>query len=192
MHGFLQDLRYGLQVLLKTPVFTLAAVLLIAVGIGANTTVFTWFKAAFLQPVPGALEPTRLVTMNMAEGERGGYSNSYPEYLFLRDHNTVFSGLIAYNLIPLNLGAGREPEQVWAGIVTANYFDVLGVRPLLGRGFLPEEETGEGAHPVAVLGYGLWQRRFAGEAGVIGRTITINKAGYTVVGVAPRGLAGSS
>jgi len=191
MHGFLQDLRYGLRVLLKTPVFTLAAVLLIAVGIGANTTVFTWFKAAFLQPVPGASEPTRLVTMNMAEGERGGYSNSYPEYLFLRDHNTVFSGLIAYNLIPLNLGAGREPEQVWAGIVTANYFDVLGVRPILGRGFLPEEEIGEGAHPVAVLGYGLWQRRFAGETSVIGRSITINKAGYTVVGVAPHGFAGT-
>jgi predicted permease len=191
MHGFLQDLRYGLRVLLKTPLFTLAAAILIAVGIGANTTVFTWFNAAFLQPVPGASEPTRLVTMNMAEGERGGYSNSYPEYLYLRDHNTVFSGLVAYSLIPLNLGAGREPEQVWAGIVTANYFDVLGVRPVLGRGFLPEEETGEGAHPVAVIGYGLWQRRFAGDRGVIGRPITINKAGYTVVGVAPRGFAGT-
>jgi predicted permease len=191
MHGFLQDVRYGLRVLLKTPLFTLAAVLLIAVGIGANATVFTWFKAAFLQPVPGAWEPTRLVTMNMAEGERGGYSNSYPEYLYLRDHNTVFSGLIAYNLIPLNLGVGREPEQVWAGIVTANYFDVLGVRPILGRGFLPAEETGEGAHPVAVLGYGLWQRRFAGDRGVVGRQVIINKAGYTIVGVTPRGFAGT-
>jgi predicted permease len=191
MHGFLQDIRYGLRVLLKTPVFTLTAVLLIAVGIGANTTVFTWFKAAFLQPVPGASEPRRLVTMNLAEGERGGYSNSYPEYVYLRDHSTVFSGLIAYNLIPLNLSAGGEPEQAWAGIVTANYFDVLGVKPFLGRGFLPEEEIGEGAHPVAVLGYGLWKRRFAGDRGVVGRQITINRAGYTVVGVTPRGFAGT-
>jgi hypothetical protein len=98
MHGFLQDLRYGLRVLLKTPLFTLAAVLLIAIGIGANTTVFTWFKAAFLQPVPGASKPTRLVTMNMAEGK----ARRLPipsRYLYLRDHHGLL-GLVAYSLIP--------------------------------------------------------------------------------------------
>src|SRR5437868_2729386 len=129
--------------------------------------------------------------MTLALDNCGGCSNSYPEYLYVRDHSRTLDGVIAYDLIPLNISTSSEPQQIFAGIVTANYFKVLGVKPVLGRGFLPEEDQGEGGHAVAVLGYTLWQQRFAADRSIIGKQISINRHPFTVIGVAPPAFSGT-
>jgi len=194
MQTLWQDLRYGARMLFKQPGFTLIAVLTLALGIGANTAIFTWLKAIFLQPLPGVAASQRLVTLHSVltrSGDRA-ISVSYPDYKDYRDRNEVFSGLAAFTIETFNLldGAG-QPERVWGSVVSGNYFDVLGVRMTLGRGFAPEEDRTPGSHPVVVISHGLWQRRFAGDPALVGRTIKLNQRDFTVIGVAAAGFAGS-
>jgi len=158
----------------------------LALGIGANATIFTWIKAVLLASLPGIEQPENLVEIWGATHNNSALSTSYLDYLDFRDSNNVLSGLVAHQVLPLNLGHGEKPERVWAGIVSGNYFDVLGVKPLVGRTFLPEEDRTPNTHPVAVIGYGLWQRRFGGDPNVVGRKITLNEHDFTIIGVTPK------
>jgi predicted permease len=183
---FRQDLRYGLRILLRRPGFTLVVALTLALSIGANATIFTWIKAVLLQPLPGIERPEELVEIWGATRNNSALSSSYLDYLDFRDRNEVFSGLVAHQVAPLNLGRGARPERVWGAVVSGNYFDALGVKAAVGRTFLPEEDRTPNARPVAVIGHGLWQRRFGGDPNVVGQTVTLNEHDFTVIGVAPR------
>jgi macrolide transport system ATP-binding/permease protein len=189
-----QDLRYGARMLLKNPGFTLIAVITLALGIGANTAIFTWLKAIYLQPLPGVAASHRLVTLRstLIKSANSPIWVSYPNYKDYRDRNEVFSGLAAFNFNSFNLVYGEgQPERIWGSLVSGNYFDVLGVRAALGRFFAPDEDRTPGTHPVAVISHRLWQRRFAADPLLIGKTIRLNKLDFTVIGVAPEGFRGS-
>jgi len=189
METFWQDLRYSLRTLFKKPGFTFVVVTTLALGIGANATIFTWIKAVLLASLPGIEQPEKLVEVWGATRNNSALSSSYVDYLDYRDQNKVLSGLTAHQVLPLNLGRSEKPERVWGAIVSGNYFDVLGVRALIGRTFLPEEDRTPNTHPVVVIGYGLWERRFGADPNVLGRTITLNEHDFTVIGVAPKDFA---
>jgi macrolide transport system ATP-binding/permease protein len=189
METFWQDLRYSLRALFKRPGFTFVVVTTLALGIGANATIFTWIKAVLLASLPGIEQPEKLVEIWGATRNNSALSSSYVDYLDYRDQNKVLSGLIAHQVLPLNLGRGDKPERVWGAIVSGNYFDVLGVKALIGRTFLPEEDRTPNTHPVVVIGYGLWERRFGGDPNVLGRIIALNEHDFKVIGVAPKDFA---
>jgi predicted permease len=191
MATLLQDLRYGLRMLLKNPGFTAVAVLTLALGIGANSTIFSWINSTLLDPIPGLSRTSDLVTL--MRGERSEHPTppfSYLDYRDLRDNNRTFSGLLGYHDDFMALTGAGKPERIYGALASANYFDVLGVRPILGRGFLPAEEQKPGGAPVVVISYGLWQSHFAADRAVLGRTIEINRHPYAIVGVTPRGFQG--
>jgi predicted permease len=191
MGTLIQDIRYGLRVLAKRPGFTIAAVITLALGIGLNAAIFSLYNAVLLRPLP-ARDPQRLVNLySVTQGEPGTGIFSYPEYSLYRDRNTSFSSVAAYAGGRVLLAGGSSaPESLQAQMVSANFFDMLGASPALGRAFSLDEDNTPGAHPVVVLGYSLWQRRFGGDAGLVGRTITLNNLSYTVIGIAPRDFIG--
>ncbi|MFL6274021.1 MAG: ABC transporter permease [Blastocatellia bacterium] len=187
----LQDLRYSLRMLGKTPAFTLVAVLSLAIGIGANTTVFSIVNALLLRPLPGLQEPSRLVDLH-ATSPHGQYGTfSYPDYEYYRDHTDQFEGIAAYTMLEAYLNTGDQPEHTFGNLVSGNYFDVLGARPALGRFFTPEEGQTPDTHPVVVISYSLWQRRFSGEPQAIGRAMTVNNHSYTIIGIAQKNFRGT-
>ncbi len=188
----MHDLKFALRQLLKSPGFTAVAALTLALGIGANTAAFSWIQSVLLRTLPGVAEMDRLVVL-LPRHISGGLIDtmSYPEARELAEHKELFAGVVASQYGPLSLHAGQEPEWVWGQMVTANFFDVLGVRPLLGRTFLPDEESVPGGHPVVVLSHAFWQRRFQGETNIIGRKITLNRHAFTVVGVAATDFRGT-
>jgi len=179
-----QDLRYGLRMLRKSPGFTILAILTLGLGIGANSTVFSWINATLLTPVPGMPHPSEVVSITRgAHGD--AESLSYPDFKDLRDRSRSFSGMTAFGLWPLSLTGRGKPVRVWGTVVSANYFDVLGVRPMLGRSFLPSEDAAPNGAPVAVISYRLWQGHFAGNSSIVGTTVDIDTHPFTVVGVTP-------
>jgi predicted permease len=180
-----QDLRYGARMLLKHPGFTFIAVLTLALGIGVNTALFSVVNAVLLRPLPYA-EPERLVQIYEANAQQGydRFSFSLANFVDHRDQQTGFEQMAAYFRRDANLTGAGEPERVQVAIVSANFFPLLRVQPLLGRGFLTEEET-LGKHRVAVLSYGLWQRRFGADPGILNQPVTLGGNVYTVVGVLP-------
>jgi predicted permease len=192
MHTLWPDLRYGARVLVKKPGFTLIAVLTLALGIGANTAIFSLVNTALLRPLP-VEDPKRLVSLNSAsfDGEQNFPTFSYPNYRDLRDRNNVLTALMAYRFAPVSLSHQGVNERLWGYLVTGNYFEGLGVKPALGRFFTPDDDKAPGAHPVAVLTYDCWQKRFAGEPQTVGQTILVNGRNFTIIGVAPRGFYGS-
>jgi hypothetical protein len=181
MDILLQNLRYAFRMLRKNPGFTLVAVITLALGIAANTTIFSWINATLLNPIPGVSRPSEMVAVEM--GRAGSFS--YPDFLDLRDRNTSFGGMTAFAFAPASLTGDGKPERIWATIVTANYFDVLGVKPALGRGFLPEEDKSPSGAPVAVISDRLWHLRFGGDPAIVGKTIHLNTHPLTIVGVTP-------
>jgi predicted permease len=186
-----QDLRYGARMLVKNPGFTLIAVITLALGIGANLIVFSVVNAVMLKPLP-VTRPDELVSLYTSDfsGPRYGMS-SYPDYLDIRDRAQALDGLIAYWRQSVIMRRGGQAEEfITADIVTGNYFETLGIRPAPGRAFLPDEDRTRGTHPVAVMSYGCWQRRFGGDPNLVGKTITLNNLGYTVIGIAPPEFAG--
>jgi putative ABC transport system permease protein len=185
-----QDLRYGARALRKSPGFALVAVVTLALGIGANTAIFSVVDAVLLRPLPYP-EPERLVMLWTTMKSQGisQSGSAMPDYREWRDQTRSFEGLGAFYYSDFNLaGDSGEPARAQGARVTAHLFDVLGVRPALGRNFLPEEEQ-YGRHQVALLSYGLWQRRYAGDARIVGREISLAGQLYTVVGVMPQGTA---
>ena len=186
-----RDVRFGLRTLRRNPGFTAVAVLTLALGIGVNSTIFSWINATLLSPIPGAAATRAIVSVTRGGTVRAAGEFSYPDYLDLRDRTRRLSGLIAFTTRPMDLTGTGKPLRVWGTAASANYFDVLGVRPVLGRGFLPAEGEKPGGAPVVVLGYALWQGRFGGDSSVVGRTIHIDRHPFTVVGVAPADFQGS-
>ncbi len=187
MGTMLQDLKYGLRILAKNPGFTAVAVLTLALGIGANTVVFSVVNALVQRQLP-VEDPERLVFL---QTKGGGTSHSFPNYKELRDRNNAFTGLAGYRISPMSLEVGGGANRVWGYLATGNYFDVLGVAPVAGRLFHQEDDQRPGGSPFAVLSYDCWQRRFGGDPKVVGSTIRINRLSYTVLGVAPPGFHGT-
>ena len=181
MTGWFRDIRYAVRQLSKARVFTLTAIITLALGIGANSTIFSWMNSTLFSPVPGANPQGSLVAFG--RGEDNYFS--YPDYLDLRDHAHSLSGMIAWYLGEVDLTGQGKPQRLWSGLTTANYFDVLGVRPLKGRFFEPGEGEKPGGAPVAVLSYRTWQLLFDGDPNIVGRTINLNQHPYSVIGVAP-------
>ncbi|HKQ61525.1 MAG TPA: ABC transporter permease [Candidatus Polarisedimenticolaceae bacterium] len=191
MGTLVQDLRYALRRLAKNPGFALVAVLTLALGIGANAAIFSAARA-LLRPRLAVPAPERLVGLYRKVPQDAAYNRfSYPNYRDVRERSRVFDGLAAYYFTTLNLSGGGGTERAWGKIVSANYFAVLGVRPALGRGFLPEEDGPAGAHPVAVISHGLWQRRFGADPQVVGRELRLNGQPLTIVGVTPADFRGT-
>jgi predicted permease len=184
------DLRYGLRMLGKNPGFTVIAVLTLALGLGANTAIFSLLNTALLRPLP-IEQPEQLVTLNNTAERRTFAAFSYPNYKDFRDRNQVFSGLIAYRFAPLALSHNGVNERLWGYLVTGNYFEVLGVKAALGRVISVDDDRTRGAHPVAVMSYKCWQTRFGGDPGIIGKGVIVNSRSYTIIGVAPPGFCGT-
>ncbi|HTV60413.1 MAG TPA: ABC transporter permease [Verrucomicrobiae bacterium] len=191
MTSLLQDIQYSWRLIAKAPGFAALAILTLALGIGANTTIFSWINWALLNPVPGVAKPGEI--LSLTQGKQGDTSLgfSYPDLEALRDGQKSFSGITGAIFAPMSLTSQSKPERIWGMVATANYFDVLGVRPILGRGFLPEEDEKPGGAPVAVISYRLWQRNFGGRADIVGQSIEINRQSYTIVGVTPPEFRGS-
>ena len=184
MEILLQDLRYGVKALLKTPLFTTIAIATVALGIGANTAIFSVVNAVLLRPLPYK-DPGRLVSL-FEESENGEVNGvSLPNFVDLRDQNQVFEQMAAYRWQAFNLTSIEDPQLLDGWYVSSDFFPVLGVNPILGRTFLPEEDKADGTR-VVLLSYRLWQRQFGGEPNLIGQTVTINAQDYTVVGIIPR------
>jgi len=187
-----QDARYGFRALRNSPGLPALAVLTLALGIAANSTIFSWINSTLLDPIPGAKRPGDLVTV--MRGERTEHPSppfSYRDYRDLRDANHSFTSLLAYHHEYASLTSDAKPERIYAVLTSANYFETLGVRPILGRAFVPaEDQGGEGSAAVVVLSYGLWQSHFGGDRSIIDRRIEINRYPYTVIGIAPPGFQG--
>jgi len=185
MDTLIKDIRYGIKSLLKQPGFLAVGVLSIALGIGVNTTIFSFINTALFRPLPFP-ESQELVRV------WDGNSSSYPDYAAYRDEGKVFSGLAAYAQRPLNLNVNGESQRIWGEMVTGNYFDVLKVKPALGRGFLAEEDRTPGTHPVVVISNALWRRDFGSDPAIIGKGINLNNHSYTVIGVMPENFVGAT
>lgn len=187
MDTILQDLRYALRTLQTRPGFTAVAVLILGLGIGANTAVFTFINGVLFKP-GHVREPEQLVWLTPTSAGRFR-SLSYPDYVQFRDRVRSFSGAIAWSSASLALG-GQTPERVAGLVVTAGFFDLLGERPALGRGFVMAEDQERGAHPVVVLGHNFWQRRFGSDPFILDSSIIVNGRAFRVVGVAPEEFTG--
>jgi predicted permease len=193
MH-LLQDIRFALRTFAKSPLFVAVAVLSLAFGIGANTAIFTLTDQVLVRALP-VQHPEQLVLLS-AVGQhygsnRGWNRISYPMYQDFRDHNTVFSGMFCFIETEMNLSYGGRTERVSGELVSGNYFPVLGVKAAMGRLFTANDDKWQNAHPVAVLSYGYWLSRFAGNPAVIGQKLVINGYPYTIVGVSQSEFAGT-
>src|SRR6201996_9209933 len=186
-----RDVRYALRQLRKSPGFTITATAMLAVAICANSTVFSWIDGTMLRPIPGARNTGKLVSLQ--RGERNFSPTppfSYLDYRDLREQNRTLTGILAYHNDWIALTGGAQPERVYIANVSANYFDVLGIQPMLGRFFLPEEESR--AIPNVVLGYSLWKTRYAADPAIVGKSIEVARHPVTVIGVAPEGFVGAA
>ncbi|HYL77393.1 MAG TPA: ABC transporter permease [Bryobacteraceae bacterium] len=196
LESLLQDLRYAARMLRRSPGFTAVAVLSLALGIGANATIFSVINSLMLRALP-VRNPEQLVTIGDNDGQtRTNYFKGYGQYQKFRQLTQVFSSVAAVgnvdrsNVAINGTGGGMDTAQVRVALVSGNYFSMLGVQPLIGRTLTPDDDRVPGGHPVAMIGYGYWERRFALSSGVIGRTLTLNGTTYTIVGVTPRGFLG--
>jgi putative ABC transport system permease protein len=187
-----RNLLYALRGFRNNPTFTAVAIASLALGIGLNTAIFNLVSAVLLQPLP-VRDPTRLMSVFTLDRNNPGLKGcSYPNYKDYRDRNTVFSGLALYTSIPVTLTGESQLEDVSGQLVSGNYFDVLGVKPLLGRTFLPEEDRVPDAQAVVVIAYAFWTRRFGSSRGAIGATLGLNNRRYTIIGIAPKGFHGAN
>src|SRR5467141_4366302 len=191
MNSFLQDVRYSLRLIAKAPGFAAIAILTLALGIGANTTIFSWTNAALLNPVPGLASASEVVSLTLNRPGENPFPFTYPDIEAIRDGQQSFTGIAACGFIQMSLTGKARPERVSAMVASANYFDVLGVRPILGRGFLPAEDAKPGDAPVVVISYRLWQTHFGANPNIVGQTLEINQHPYIIVGVTPAVFQGS-
>jgi predicted permease len=186
-----RDVRYALRQLRKSPGFAITATAMLALAICANSTVFSWIDGTMLRPIPGARDTGDLVSLQ--RGERNVSPTppfSYLDYRDLREQNHTFTGILAYHNDWIALTGGAQPERVYIANVSANYFDVLGIKPVLGRFFLPDEEAR--AVPNVILGYSLWKTRYGKDPAIVGKSIEIARHPVTVIGVAPEGFVGAA
>ena len=185
----MNDIRYGLRALLRSPAFTIVAALSLALGIGANTAIFSLVNAVLIRPMP-VQDPGALAALYTTDQRNpGNLPLSHLNFKDLRAQNAVFTDVAAFTFTQLNWSAGNESEQILAQVTTANYFSLLGAEPALGRGFGPEED--ERPTNVAVVSHGFWQRSLGSDPNIVGKTLTLNRTPFTVVGVAQKGFAGT-
>jgi predicted permease len=190
METLLKDIRYGLRTLFKSPGITIVALASLALGIGANTAIFSIVNSFILAPLP-VEQPKQLISVFTADTKNpGNLPMSHLNYEDYRDRNDVFTGVLAYTYAALSWN-DYESKQVGALVVSGNYFDVLGVKAALGRTFLPEEDKTPGTHPVVVISYGFWQRSLGSDPGVIGKSLKLNRHDFTVIGVAAKDFIGT-
>ncbi|HEY0875219.1 MAG TPA: ABC transporter permease [Vicinamibacterales bacterium] len=185
----IHDIKYGLRMLFRSPAFTAVAALSLGLGIGANTAIFSLINILLLRPIPVA-EPARLASVFTTDQRNpGNLPLSHLNYKDLREQNQVFSGMAAFTFAQVNWSTGSEAQPVPVQAVSGNYFPLLGSEPVIGRGFLAEEDGKP--TPVAVLSHGFWERSFGSDPSIVGKTVTLNRTPFTVVGVAPRGFTGT-
>jgi len=180
-----KDIRYAVRMLTKTPAVTLVAVLTLALGIGANTAIFSGVSAFIMRPLP-VPHPERLIRpLEIAEDGSVGDEISYPDFSDYRTQIASYADLAGENMVQAALDTEDQNDVIWGQAVTGNYFDVLKVKPFMGRAFLPDEDKSPGANPVVVLGHSLWQRRMASDPNIVGKKVQLNNRTYEVIGVAP-------
>lgn len=191
MGTVIQDLRFALRQLIKNPGFAVLATVTLALGIAANSTIFSWINSTLLNPIPGIAHTSNMITI--MRGERSEHPTppfSYLDFADLRDSTQSFSGLLGYHDDYMAITGSGKPERIYGTLASANYFEVLGVHPILGRSLLPSAPNERLGVPEAVLGYDLWQKQFAADPSIVGKTVQINLHPYTIVGVAPEGFIG--
>src|ERR1700757_1264761 len=192
MQTFLQDLRFGFRMLRRSPGFSILAILCLTLGIGTNAAVLSWIEGILIRPYPLVAHQDRMFALNATTRGENGYTGlSYPEFLDYQKNSTLFESFIVDKITGTTLSVGDRAERASGAIVSANYFDALGVRPILGRGFRPEEGEGRNAHPVTVIGYQTWKDRYGGDPNIIGRTQYLNGVQHTIIGVAPEKFHGT-
>ena len=188
----LQDLRFGFRMLRRSPGFSILAILCLTLGIGANAAVFSWVEGILFRPYPAVTHQEQLLAITgTARGESDPTDLSWPDLLDLQRSCRLFDSFIVTKIMGTTLSIGDRAEVTTGSIVSANYFDAIGVHPILGRGFEPGEDSGRNAHPVTVISYQLWQGRFKGDPQIIGKTQRLNNVLHTIVGVAPEGFYGT-
>lgn len=190
MNNLMQDVRYAARVLAKAPAFTAVAVLTLALGIGANTAVFSFMNSLFFRPLPAA-DPDRIVRVTGANGDSRFDVMSYPSYLDIRDRTQSFAGIAGHTPITVSFGMGGEPENLSGEMVSGNYFTVQGVRAMQGRTLTADDDVSIGAHPVVVISHALWRRAFGGAHDTVGRTIYLNGHAFNVIGILPPEFQGT-
>ena len=192
-----QDIRFGARTLIKNPMFTAVAVVTLALGIGANTTIFSLTNQVLLRNLP-VDHPDQLVILRSPGDKAGRISSdgdgaasfSYPMYKDLRDRSDVLAGVLARYAVSLSVAGDGQTERVSGELVSGNYFQLLGVPPAYGRAFSPADETTPGANPVAMLSYGFWKRRFGSDPSILNKTLQVNGTPLTVVGMTPQSFTG--
>jgi len=187
-----QDLRYGVRQLWRSPGFSSLAILCLTLGIGANTAVFSWIEGILFRPYPAVAHQERLLALaGTARGETGPTGISWPDFLDLQRSCTLCDAFFVSKITGSTLNVGDRAERTTGSIVSANYFDAIGVHPVLGRGFEPGEDAGSDAHPVAVISYQLWRNRFKSDPQIVGQTQRLNNVPHTIIGIAPEGFYGT-
>lgn len=189
--NLLHDFRFASHQLIRNPGFAAVAIVIFALGITANSTIFSWINSTLLDPIPGIAHTSDMITI--MRGERGEHPTppfSYLDFADLRDSTRSFTGLLAYHDDYMTITGSARPERLYGALVSSNYFEVLGVQPILGRSLAPTAPQERLGTAEAVLGYGLWQRRFGADPSIVGKTVQINLHPYTIVGVAPEGFQG--
>jgi macrolide transport system ATP-binding/permease protein len=189
--NFLQDVRFGLRMLRRSPGFSILAILCLTLGIGANAAVFSWVEGILFRPYPLVSHQERLLALAGTARDEHHTETSWPDLLDLQRSCTLCDTLFVSKITGATLSIGERAEVTTGSIVSANYFDAIGVHPILGRGFEPGEDSGRSAHPVAVISYQLWQTRYKGDPQINGKTRRLNNVPYTIIGVAPQGFYGT-
>ena len=190
METLFKDLRYGIRSLLKRPGFAAIAVITLALGIGANTAIFSLVNTVLLRSLP-VDHPEQIVSVSLRAKGDALNAFSYPNYIDFRDRNQVLSGLLAYRFVPMSLSRGGNNERIWSYEVSGNYFDVLRVQAIKGRTFFAEEDRARLSHPVAVVSYTCWQRRFGADPDLVGKDVLLNNHQFKIIGIAPEGFKGT-
>ena len=191
MENLIKDIRYGVRTFMKNPGVTLVAVVTLALGIGANTAIFSAVNAFLMRPLPVPNAHELIRPMEMAEDRGLTDEMSYPDFLDYRNQSTSFAGLSAEDMVQVAINSENQNDVIWGQVVSANYFDVMQVKPILGRAFLPEEDKTINESPVVVLSHSFWQRRMASDSNIVGKTVQLNNRAYQVIGVAPDYFHGS-
>src|SRR5881227_3497045 len=192
MQTFLHDLRFGFRMLRRSPGFSILAILCLTLGIGTTAAVFSWIEGILVRPYPLVAHQDRMFALNATTRGVQGYTGiSYPDFLDLEKDSTLFESFIIDKITGTTLSVGDRAERATGGIVSANYFDALGVRLILGRGFRPEEGSGRNAHPVTVISYLTWKDRYKGDPNIVGKTQYLNGVQHTIIGVAPEKFHGT-
>ncbi|HEY6661139.1 MAG TPA: ABC transporter permease, partial [Pyrinomonadaceae bacterium] len=190
MDTLFKDIRYAIRGLMKRPGFVAIAVITLALGIGANTAIFSLVNTVLLRSLP-VERPGEIVSVAVRGKDDSLSAFSYPNYKDFRDRNDVLSGLLVYRFVPLSLSRSGVNERIWGYEVSGNYFDVLNVKAIQGRTFLPEEDKTKNGNPVVIVSYDSWQRRFGGDPSLVGKDILINNHQFRVIGITPAGFKGT-